>query len=289
MKLIKQLFFFIIFIVVVFLIYCLVQFPMIESMENMNIPKKIWTFWDSEEIPPIVQKCIDSWRTHNPDFQIIVLNKDNVYSYLPEFPVNLKHGDNPAHFSDMVRINILAKYGGIWSDASIICYGSYEWILKLQKEKEVEFIGYWINNDTEDFPVIENWFFAAIPESNMMIDWKNELMKSQEYEEKEYYIDYLKSTCNLEHIDDPNYLWMHAALQKILQENKGKYKYEVFSAHTGPFKFVSDNNWHHKDGIDSLIHCNKKKTCKDKYGCFVKLTGELRMKLEEMDYEELFK
>ena len=35
-----------------------------------NIPKIIWSFWDSKDIPDFVQKCIDGWKKHNPDFEI---------------------------------------------------------------------------------------------------------------------------------------------------------------------------------------------------------------------------
>ena len=288
MKFLKQLFFFIILSVLIFLIYCLLQFPIVESMENINIPKKIWTFWDNEELPKVIEKCIQTWKTHNPDFEIIILNKYNVRNYLPEFPVNdLKHADDVRHFSDIVRVHILAKYGGIWSDASIICYGSYDWIFDLQQSKQSEFIGYWINNDDSDSPIIENWFFACVPNSTMVNDWKDSLMESQNFEKKEEYIDYLKSTCNLEHISDPGYLWMHAALQKILQENKGKYRYEIFSAHDGPFKFASENNWDVNSSLIALEECKKNSNCMKKYNSFIKLTGLFRGSINDSNVDEI--
>lgn len=38
-----------------------------------NIPKIIWTFWDTAHIPEIIQKCIRGWQKHNPNYKIIIL------------------------------------------------------------------------------------------------------------------------------------------------------------------------------------------------------------------------
>ena len=69
---------------------------------------------------------------------------------------------------------------------------------------------------------------------------------------------------------------MHSALQNILQNNKNKYKYEVFSAYDGPFKYTSENHWNTSKSIDSLIKCNTDSNCKEKYNSFVKLNGYIR-------------
>ena len=29
---------------------------------NTNIPKKIWTYWDNDNLPDIIVKCIDTWK-----------------------------------------------------------------------------------------------------------------------------------------------------------------------------------------------------------------------------------
>jgi hypothetical protein len=245
-----------------------------ESCESCdtNIPKKIWTFWDGEK-PSFVDKCIDSWKKYNPDYEIIVLNKKNIHEYLPNLDMNFKHVDDVRHFSDIIRICILAEHGGIWSDASVICYGSYDWIIEVQQEKELEFVGFWIHDDLKDSPSIENWFFAVQQNSIMVNDWKDALMDSQNYNTKEEYINMLKENYNLDQINDPTYLWMHAAMQKILQDKKNNYKYEVYPARDGPFKYLQENDWEPDKGINDLINCVKDKNCESKYNSFVKFTG----------------
>ena len=286
MKLIKKIFVLIIICVLCILLYCTFKKNNKEGM-NETIPKKIWTFWEGEQ-NNFIDKCIDSWKKYNPDCEIILLNKKNVQEYLPELKVNkLKHVDDIRHFSDVIRVFVLAKYGGIWSDASVICYGSYDWIFELQQNKELEFIGYWINNDNKESPVIENWFFACIPNSIMVNDWKDSLMISQKYENKDEYIDFLKTKCDLNAIESPDYLWMHSALQNILQNNKNKYKYEVFSAQDGPLKYMFENDSVADNAINSLINCNKKSDCQKKYQSFVKLTGYIRGNVNESNEKEI--
>lgn len=276
------------------MISCLIMYILfrqetqIEFMNNYKIPKKIWTFWDGE-LTETIKLCIDSWRKHNSDYEIVILNKENIDKYLPDFDFkNLKHADDIRHFSDIIRLHIIEKYGGIWSDASIICYDSYDWILDIQQEKQIDFVGYWINNDIPYSPVIENWFFATAPNSTMITDWKNELMESQNYDNRDDYINYLLDNCNAEKVNGPSYLWMHVAMQKLLQENKGKYKYELFPATNAPFKYLEDNDWDNQKAIADLIRCNNENTCKDKYGSFIKMTGRQRAFFDEMDNKQRF-
>ena len=280
----------ILFIVIIFI--CCTEYVLNdkENFDNNNpIPKKIWTFWDSDEVPSFIEKCIQTWKRHNPDFEIIILNNNNYHYYLPELDKSkLKHVNDVRHFSDILRVHVLEKYGGIWSDASIICYDSYDWIIELQKEKDVEFIGYWINNDNSDSPVIENWFFACVAGSNMMVDWKNSLMESQYYSNKSDYILYLQDNADLSNVSSPDYLWMHSALQKCLQENKGKYKYEVFDSGSGPFKFAFENDWKGDGMLDPLIECNRENNCKEKYNSFVKFTGFIRGLVNDSNEDQLF-
>ena len=107
----------------------------------------------------------------------------------------------------------------------------------------------------------------------MVNDWKDALMESQNYDTKEEYINKLKENYNFDQIDDPTYLWMHSALQKILQEKKNIYKYEIYPARDGPFKYLQENDWKPNKGINDLINCAKEKNCESKYNSLIKFTG----------------
>ena len=69
-------------IVLVFLL--LLLFPKSSSFTNKEIPRTIWTFWDSDTPPPFVQKSIESWRKFSQDFTINVVTPKTLPDYLPD-------------------------------------------------------------------------------------------------------------------------------------------------------------------------------------------------------------
>lgn len=90
------------------------------------MPPHIWTYWSQGryQVPPVVQLCIESWSSWGKiddvrvlDDQIVMdfLTADDLPARFPELPVQMK--------SDAVRFALLAKYGGIWMDASTLASG----------------------------------------------------------------------------------------------------------------------------------------------------------------------
>ena len=85
----------------------------------------IWTAWlqGEENAPEVIQLTIASMRKHANGHRVVVLTNDNVDDYI-EIPsiIKTKHSNGimgHAHYSDVIRIMILAKYGGVWLDATI--------------------------------------------------------------------------------------------------------------------------------------------------------------------------
>lgn len=230
---------------------------------SSDIPNIIWGFWEGEP-NETVNRCIQSWKHYNPEYEVIILNKQNLSIYLPEIDfISILHAkDSNMRFSDFVRLNILAKYGGIYIDASIICHKPFSWLHAIQKKKNVDFIGYYIEKFTEsDYkshsPVIENWFFAATPNSVFVQDWLKEFMRTNDYPTIDKYLENVKkNNISTQKIDDPNYLAMHVAAQTILQKNPQKYNIYLFPAEKGPFKYLIDTNWQHKEAIGLLTDEN---------------------------------
>ena len=110
------------------------------------IPNIIWAYWDNENLPEIVKICTESWKKHNPDYQIVILNNRTLKHYLPNIDISSmpRSKDFPARFSDFVRIFILEKYGGIWIDASSICNQPFYWVNSIQNHTKCECVCYYI-------------------------------------------------------------------------------------------------------------------------------------------------
>jgi len=75
---------------------------------------------------PLALKCIESWKSHLPDYQIIEWNEDrfdvNQNQYAKEAYENHKY----AFVADYVRLYSLYAYGGIYMDTDVEVIGSFD-------------------------------------------------------------------------------------------------------------------------------------------------------------------
>lgn len=92
-------------------------------------PVTVWTLWWQGELsaPELVKVCLDSQReAFKPlGIQVVVLTQENWKKYisLPKHILNKVSSGTITltHFSDIIRAELLRKYGGIWIDATVYC------------------------------------------------------------------------------------------------------------------------------------------------------------------------
>ena len=90
---------------------------------------KVWVCWlqGMDNAPYIVKKCYKSLQENLIDKNIIVITSDNFEDYV-QFPQYIikkwKAGIiTNTHFSDLLRLELLIKYGGTWIDSTVLCTG----------------------------------------------------------------------------------------------------------------------------------------------------------------------
>jgi len=87
--------------------------------------KIIWICWFQGEsdssLPPLNRECIKRWRELNPDWKVNVLSQRTISNYIPDFfdIVKISPQRSFAAKSDLLRILLLSKFGGVWVDASL--------------------------------------------------------------------------------------------------------------------------------------------------------------------------
>lgn len=84
------------------------------------IPKKIHYCWfGGKELPELAKKCIASWETYCPDYEIIRWDEGNFD--LDGIPYTRWCYDNQkwAFLSDYVRLAVVAEYGGLYFDTDV--------------------------------------------------------------------------------------------------------------------------------------------------------------------------
>lgn len=134
-------------------------------MDNQNklIPRRLWILWfqGASEAPFIVNKCIDSWVEKNPNWDIVVLDSGNLDNYINlDMPEAVLQNLSRAHQSDLYRLLLLIKYGGVWADATTYCTKPLdEWIDEYAES------GFFVFHKPGIDRIMSNWFIASKKDS----------------------------------------------------------------------------------------------------------------------------
>ena len=83
------------------------------------IPKIIHYVWCGSPLPERYRGYIDSWREHNPDYQFILWNEDNIDFSAPPL-ATLYRAKKYAKVSDLVRHKAILEMGGIYLDTDFL-------------------------------------------------------------------------------------------------------------------------------------------------------------------------
>ena len=100
--------------------------------ELHDTSNKVWVCWFQgiDNAPDVVKKCYESLKVILTDREIILVTSDNMCDYV-EFPDFIlekwKAGQiTHTHMTDLLRLELLIKYGGMWIDATVLCISRRE-------------------------------------------------------------------------------------------------------------------------------------------------------------------
>ena len=146
---------------------------------------RVWICWlqGMENAPEVVQICYASMKRHLTDREIIVITEENINQYVafPEYiQRKYKEGRIPyAQFSDLLRLELLIRYGGTWIDSTVLCTG-----FKLQDSSTSEaakpitgsmfldgdlFFFQFLKKGETRFLGISNWFITATTNQKVLL------------------------------------------------------------------------------------------------------------------------
>lgn len=175
-------------------------FPVIPEEDRFVVPKQNEEFKDCicicwwqgiENAPEIVKQCVASITAYAGSHPVIVITDDNLKDFV-KFPAWLeekrKDGTiSKTHIFDILRLTLLATYGGVWLDSTFFCTGSLEscfgspvWSIKRPDYRHTSvacgyFANYSFGCDSE------HRYVFAVPLDYLLAYWKN----------NSYMIDYL--------------------------------------------------------------------------------------------------
>lgn len=132
---------------------------------NMDFPKIIWFAWFQglEQAPEIVKICYESWVSKNPGWDVRFCDLAIVDDFLlaetgstfNHIPIEKK--------SNLFRLNILRKHGGVWADATTLCATPLDkWLIGYLNT------GFFVLRDPSKNKILSSWFMAAMPGCKLM-------------------------------------------------------------------------------------------------------------------------
>jgi hypothetical protein len=129
--------------------------------------KIIWTYWHQgfNQAPPLVRSCVEQWQKLHPDWQIQLLDQHCISQYAEPLDIKEKTLDKMllAHQSDLLRTQLLIKYGGVWADPTTFPLKSLNDWLPQQMAAGI-FMFYKPGRER----IVTNWFIAS-EKNNIML------------------------------------------------------------------------------------------------------------------------
>ena len=167
----------------------------------MKQNNKIWIYWHQGwgKAPELVIKCARSWEILNPEYTVFRLSKYDIDKFIDlDLFLDSSKRDKLSivALSDIVRMLLLLKNGGIWVDSTLLCRSPLNSWLPGHFNEFFAFA-----NPTKD-KLISNWFLAAKKETYLINKWVEE--------SKRYW-----NTWKIRRI----YFWPHMIFKKCYQND----------------------------------------------------------------------
>jgi len=136
------------------------------------LARTIWALWWQgwAAAPDLVRACAASWRQHNPGWDIHYLSHETLkpcLRALPELQDIIEKGLPLDALSDVVRIELLNRHGGLWVDSTVYCLRPLDgWIHEAMPR------GFFAFDRPAPDRMLSSWFLAAEPESHVVQTWR---------------------------------------------------------------------------------------------------------------------
>ncbi|CAE8640182.1 unnamed protein product, partial [Polarella glacialis] len=149
-----------------------------------QIPQTIWMLWfDGWDVAPeLHRRCAESWRLFNPSWEVKTICRKDLPELLGEFVQGyekLRVAMNPlekfglswippAAESDLLRLMLLVRHGGVWADSTMLCRRQLDsW---LPAASISGFFAYAPESVPEKIPVMSS-FLASEPSHPLVCAW----------------------------------------------------------------------------------------------------------------------
>jgi Glycosyltransferase sugar-binding region containing DXD motif len=105
-----------------------------------RIPRRIHYIWLSDDkLPELNQRCLDSWRRHMPDYELIRWDMTRASCFDARFVREALSVRAWAFASDYIRLQALASEGGIYLDSDVEVFKPFDPFLQHRAFSSIEY------------------------------------------------------------------------------------------------------------------------------------------------------
>ena len=140
-----------------------------------NNSNKVWICWfqGMEEAPDIVKMCHESMKDRLHGKEIIVVTSENLREYVsfPDFIQEKweKGIITHTHMTDLLRLELLIKYGGTWVDSTVLCTRDIDDIPNYYFDSDL-FFYQTLKPGRDGHPtVLSSWYMSATTNNKVLM------------------------------------------------------------------------------------------------------------------------
>lgn len=126
----------------------------------------LW-FQGMDAAPELVRLNAGRWRDLNPGWKLNILDRAGALAYLPD-PISHTRRLSRQALSDILRINLLLREGGVWTDATVFPVSPLDDWLPARLGNEGIFA---FSNPGPDRE-LSSWFLSSAPGAELCSRWK---------------------------------------------------------------------------------------------------------------------
>ena len=180
------------------------------SSRPENPTKTLWIFWGQgwENAPRLAHLCCEQWQKMNPGWEIRQLDKASASEAADLDLDACLQKFSWVSTADILRIALLKKHGGVWTDSTVWCMRPLdEWLNMMMIAGFFAFSNIF---NVDDERLLRIWFVAAQPDNQLIHEvhqkvqeWTaSETASSKHYFWAQYLIEYL-----YHHNDRVRHVW----------------------------------------------------------------------------------
>ena len=146
--------------------------PPPRAPQPAQLPRTIWMLWLQgwDTAPELALACAQTWRRCNPGWELRLLAERDLAALIgDDAGMRAIAGKQlpPDAYSDVVRMALLLRYGGVWADATTYCLRPLDdWLAPMLTSGFFAFTNF--DRDRKS----ASWFLAAEPGAGLLEIWQ---------------------------------------------------------------------------------------------------------------------